>query len=54
MNEGHAAFLGLELLMEAGESTTPEEARASTRNRIVYTNHTVVPAGNDVFPHDLI
>lgn len=54
MNEGHAAFLGLELLADALEETDFSSALHRTRPRIVYTNHTVVPAGNDVFPYELV
>lgn len=54
MNEGHAAFLALELLTGALENASFEAALARTRSRIVYTNHTVVPAGNDVFSGELV
>lgn len=54
MNEGHAAFLGLELLAGALETAPFPEALRQTRQRVVYTNHTVVPAGNDVFSADLV
>ena len=53
MNEGHAAFLGLELLEEELRETSFEDALERTRSRVVYTNHTVVPAGNDVFSRDM-
>ena len=49
MNEGHAAFLGVELLAEALKGTDFDEALRRVRAQIVYTNHTVVPAGNDIF-----
>jgi glycogen phosphorylase len=54
MNEGHAAFLGLELLADKLRSGSFESALDQTQHRVVYTNHTVVPAGNDVFPRDLV
>lgn len=54
MNEGHAAFLGVELLADRAPGTDLSPALAENRSRIVYTNHTVVPAGNDVFPNDLV
>jgi len=54
MNEGHAAFLGLELLADALEETDFSTALHRTRPRVVYTNHTVVPAGNDVFSYELV
>ncbi len=50
MNEGHAAFLSLELLREslhAGENW--EDALDETRSKCVFTTHTPVPAGHDVF-----
>ncbi len=51
LNEGHSAFLGLELareLVEQGMSF--EEARLKLREETVFTTHTPVPAGNDEFP----
>jgi starch phosphorylase len=54
MNEGHAAFLGVELLANELESTNISTALARVRTHIVYTNHTVVPAGNDIFGRDLV
>ncbi len=56
MNEGHSAFLILELAREL-----VEEKQISFRNAItivasktVFTTHTPVPAGNDIFPIDLM
>jgi starch phosphorylase len=54
LNEGHAAFLGLELLCERLREMDFEAALSQTRCHVVYTNHTVVPAGNDVFGRDLV
>jgi starch phosphorylase len=54
MNEGHAAFLGLEILADLLAEGDFSTALAGTRNHVVYTNHTVVPAGNDVFSRDLV
>lgn len=50
-NEGHAAFHLLERLREevAGGQTF-EEASARVRTTTVFTSHTPVPAGHDVFP----
>jgi len=48
-NEGHAVFAGLELIaarMETG--ATFEDAWGAARERIVFTTHTPVPAGNEV------
>jgi starch phosphorylase len=56
MNEGHSAFLGLERLRELVEeqgldsSEALEVVRAST----VFTTHTPVPAGHDVFNWELM
>ncbi|MEY4387738.1 MAG: hypothetical protein RLY20_3021, partial [Verrucomicrobiota bacterium] len=50
MNEGHAAFLTLELLREkmaAGKSF--EAAQAETRTECIFTTHTPVEAGHDRF-----
>jgi starch phosphorylase len=54
MNEGHAAFLSLELLADRLEHTNFANALEDTQSQIVYTNHTVVPAGNDVFSSGLV
>ena len=55
MNEGHCAFLSLELIRERrnlGDSFG--EARAWVREHAVFTTHTPVPAGHDRFYwHDL-
>jgi len=55
LNEGHSAFLVLERareLVEAGQSF--EEARQAVQATTVFTTHTPVPAGHDVFPFHLI
>jgi starch phosphorylase len=56
MNEGHSAFLSLEriraLVQEDGLSFGA--AREATRAGGVFTTHTAVPAGFDVFPAELI
>ena len=52
-NEGHSAFLTLELVREmvqAGQS--PTEAIKQVREHTVFTTHTPVAAGHDVFSHD--
>ncbi len=54
MNEGHAAFLGLERIREivsAGRSF--EEARDVVAGSTVFTTHTPVPAGHDAFSPEL-
>ncbi len=51
LNEGHSAFLGLELARELVDQGIPfEEARKRLRSNNVFTTHTPVPAGNDEFP----
>ncbi len=54
-NEGHAAFMMVERLREelAG-GTGWSEAVGKVRARSVFTTHTPVPAGHDVFPPDLM
>ena len=54
MNEGHAAFSGLERLRELVESgDSLDEAREELVQNTVFTTHTPVPAGHDAFPPDL-
>ena len=48
MNEGHAAFLALELIRErmtAGDDF--DAALSATREESIFTTHTPVPAGHD-------
>src|SRR5262249_28106476 len=55
MNEGHAAFLALELTREkivAGKSK--EDALHFTRQQCIFTTHTPVEAGNDRVSHALM
>jgi glycogen phosphorylase len=55
MNEGHVAFLALELIREEIESGCSfEEALARTRKKCVFTTHTPVDAGHDRFSPDLV
>jgi starch phosphorylase len=56
MNEGHAAFLGLERARElvAEQKLSFFEAREAVAANAVFTTHTPVPAGNDAFGLDLI
>ncbi len=52
LNEGHSAFLTLELAREflaEGEARSFEDAVANVRQKCVFTTHTPVAAGNDVF-----
>lgn len=56
MNEGHAAFLGIERIRGYMEEKglTFQEAIELTKAGNVFTTHTPVPAGIDVFPETLI
>src|SRR5262249_11349818 len=55
MNEGHAAFLTLELLHEQLlRGVAKQAAEESVRSQCVFTTHTPVAAGHDRFPADLI
>lgn len=56
MNEGHSAFLALERIRKllAQSSLTFDEARQSVMSTNVFTTHTPVPAGIDMFPPDLV
>lgn len=55
MNEGHSAFLVLELLREKLQAGVPyEEAVRDIQARSIFTTHTPVPAGNDAFPFQLM
>ena len=58
MNEGHAAFLTLELLNEeaekAGRRSFQQDDVESVREKCVFTTHTPVPAGHDQFQMDLV
>jgi starch phosphorylase len=56
VNEGHSAFLTIErareLVEEQGEE--PERALEIVRRSTVFTTHTPVPAGNEVFGDELV
>ena len=57
LNEGHSAFLTLELareFLEENENKTFEDAVENVRRQCVFTTHTPVSAGNDVFAPELI
>ena len=54
-NEGHSAFLTLERLRElVQKGLSHAEASDMVRQSTVFTTHTPVPAGHDVFPHYLM
>ncbi len=56
MNEGHSAFLALERMRVLAEehNLTFEEALEASRNNNVFTTHTSVPAGIDIFDSGLM
>ncbi len=55
MNEGHAAFLTLELIREKmAEGKAFEDAVAQTKTECLFTTHTPVQAGHDRFSPDLM
>ena len=55
INEGHAAFLVLERVREqVAAGLDFEAALAVVAAGTVFTTHTPVPAGHDVFPHALL
>jgi starch phosphorylase len=56
MNEGHSAFLQLERMRELVEEQGLSAAEALERLRAstVFTTHTPVPAGNEVFAPELV
>jgi starch phosphorylase len=57
LNEGHSAFLTLELareMMEQNESFKLEDVVPHVKDKCVFTTHTPIAAGNDVFPIEMI
>jgi glycogen phosphorylase len=55
LNEGHSAFLQLERWREyAAAGISPHEALERLRASTVFTTHTPVPAGNEVFDPELV
>jgi glucan phosphorylase len=56
MNEGHSAFFQLERLRELVEETqlTRDAALQRLRASTVFTTHTPVPAGNEIFDARLV
>ena len=55
MNEGHSAFLVLELIREKmAAGRTFKEALSETRSECLFTTHTPVEAGHDRFSADLV
>ena len=56
MNEGHSAFMLLELIRDIVEEkkVSFDIARDIVTAKTVFTTHTPVPAGNDIFPIELV
>ncbi len=51
LNEGHAALASLELArVETARGAPLHTALEAARQRVVFTTHTPVPAGNDTYP----
>jgi starch phosphorylase len=55
-NEGHAGFMGLERIRQLvhGNGMTPAQAMEAVRAGTVFTTHTPVPAGIDVYDVELM
>lgn len=56
LNEGHSAMLSLELIRHEMEERkiSFDEAKQFAKRRIVFTNHTIVNVGSDVYSDDLV
>lgn len=55
LNEGHSAFLLLERLKDFyNQNLSPSESYEAVRASSVFTTHTSVPAGNEVFADEII
>ena len=56
MNEGHSSFLLLEVIKNIikEKKVSFDIARDITSAKTVFTTHTPVPAGNDIFPMELV
>ena len=56
MNEGHSSFLLLEVIKNIikEKKVSFDIARDITSSKTVFTTHTPVPAGNDIFPMNLV
>ncbi len=56
MNEGHSAFLGLERIRRGMEELqiSFDAAREASAAGTVFTTHTPVPAGNDIFDRAMV
>src|SRR6202022_153740 len=57
MNEGHSAFLSLELARErlaSGAARSYDDAALAIAPHLAFTTHTPVAAGHDAFPSDMV
>lgn len=56
MNEGHSGFLVLEIAKQIMDKNGVDfhTALSEVDSELVFTNHTLKPAGNDNFPYDLL
>ena len=56
MNEGHSSFLLLEVMKNIvkEKKVSFDIAKSITSSQTVFTTHTPVPAGNDIFPLELV
>ncbi len=56
MNEGHSAFLTLELMKDIikEKEVAFDISKDIVSSKTVFTTHTPVPAGNDIFPTSLV
>ncbi|MBR0490586.1 MAG: alpha-glucan family phosphorylase [Clostridia bacterium] len=56
MNEGHSAFLNLEIIKNIikEKQVSFDVAKDIASSKTVFTTHTPVPAGNDIFPIALV
>ncbi|HUW24253.1 MAG TPA: alpha-glucan family phosphorylase [Patescibacteria group bacterium] len=56
LNEGHSAFLVLELVGQimANQKIDFPQACRLAREQVVFTNHTLLPAGREIYNNDLI
>jgi starch phosphorylase len=55
MNEGHSALLDLEIIRHEmhKRKISFQEAQSLSTHHVVFTNHTLVPAGNEIFSTEL-
>ncbi|PJE61488.1 hypothetical protein COU87_04330 [Candidatus Roizmanbacteria bacterium CG10_big_fil_rev_8_21_14_0_10_39_12] len=56
LNEGHSAFLSIDLIAKEmkDKQISFGDACVEAKQKIVFTNHTLVMAGNEIYPIDLV